>query len=82
MRNIAFNPPTLQITVGTKVTWTNMDSVNHTTTSDTGVWDSGSLGNGANFSYTFSQAGTFPCYCKPHGGPSGKGMSGVITVVP
>lgn len=82
MRNFAFNPSTLQVTVGTKVTWTNADSVSHSTTSDTGIWDSGLLGNGASFSYTFTQAGTYPFYCKPHGGPGGKGMSGVITVVP
>jgi plastocyanin len=82
MQNFAFNPPTLQVTVGTKVTWTNKDGVGHSTTSDTNVWDSGLLANGASFSHTFSQAGTFPFYCKPHGGPGGKGMSGTITVVP
>lgn len=82
MRNFTFNPPTLQVTVGTKVTWTNMDSVGHTTTSDTGVWDGGPLSNGASFAYTFSQPGTYPYYCKPHGGPGGRGMSGTITVVP
>jgi plastocyanin/glucose/arabinose dehydrogenase len=82
MRNVAFNPPSLQVKVGTKVTWTNRDDVEHTTTSDTGVWDSGLLPNGSSFSFTFAQAGTFPYYCRPHGGAGGKGMSGAITVVP
>ncbi len=82
MRNISFNPPTLQVKVGTKVTWTNKDDVDHTATSDTGVWDSGALSNGATFSFTFTQAGTFPYYCRPHGAPGGNGMSGTIVVVP
>jgi plastocyanin len=43
---------------------------------------SGNLaGNGASFTHTFTKAGSFPYYCRYHGGPGGQGMSGVITVV-
>ena len=82
MRNIAFNPLNLQVAVGTKVTWTNSDSVDHTSTSDTGVWDSGMMSTGQSFSFTFTTPGTFPYYCRPHGAPGGRGMAGTIVVVP
>src|ERR1700731_198629 len=38
-----FSPATITVPVGTTVTWTNMSASDsdHTTTSDTGLWDSG-----------------------------------------
>jgi plastocyanin len=69
----------LTVSPGTTVTWHNNDAVRHTVTSDTGLFD-GNLPGGADFQFTFSQPGTYPYYCKPHGGPGGKGMSGVIIV--
>lgn len=64
--NYSFSPDTLTIKTGTTVTWTNQDSVVHTVTSDTGLFDSGSLEKGKTFSYTFSTAGTFAYHCAPH----------------
>lgn len=64
--NFAFSPATLTISPGTTVTWINNDSVAHTSTSDTGVWDSGSLATGKSFSFTFNGAGTFPYHCSIH----------------
>lgn len=68
-----FNPATLNITVGTKVTWTNNSSTStiHTTTSDSGngaggVWDSGVLAPGQSFSFTFTTPGTFTYHCSIH----------------
>jgi plastocyanin len=72
----AFNPPTLTIKEGTTVTWTNQDAVVHTVTSDTGVFDSGDLAQGATFSYTFTTAGTYVYHCLPHHAR----MEGTITV--
>ena len=37
-------------------------------------------GNGVSFSHTFATAGSFPYFCRYHGGRGGSGMSGVITV--
>ena len=82
MINISFNPSTVEVAAGTTVIWVNKDGVEHTTTSDTGLWDSGLLPQGGTFSYTFTQPGTYPYYCRPHGGPGEVGMAGVITVVP
>jgi plastocyanin len=63
----SFSPPTITINVGDTVTWMNTDSIPHTTTSSTGLWDSGSMAPGASFSHTFTQAGTFSYVCTFHG---------------
>jgi len=66
IQNYAFNPSTLTIKVGDTVTWTNKDSVDHTVTSDTGVFASSSLANGQTFSYQFTTAGTYAYSCSIH----------------
>ncbi len=76
IKNFAFQPGSLSISVGDTVTWTNNDSfTSHTTTSDTNVWDSGALANGQSFSFTFLTAGTYTYSCTIY--PS---MHGTITV--
>lgn len=65
----AFNPPTLEVSVGTTVTWTNKDSTAHTVTSDDGTsFQSGKMDPGATFSYTFDTAGTYAYHCEFHAG--------------
>ncbi len=66
IRNFAFNPPTLTVKAGTMVNWTNEDSEPHTVTSNTGVFDSGTLSRGERFQYTFNQAGTYDYICTIH----------------
>jgi plastocyanin len=66
IQNFAFAPATITVPVGTKVTWTNMDSATHTVTSDTGAFDSKNLANGASFSFTFTQAGSYAYHCAIH----------------
>jgi plastocyanin len=73
--NRAFNPADLDVAVGTTVTWTNTDSTAHTTTSDGAGWNSGTLQPRAQFSTTFSSAGTFPYHCAIH-----PGMVGTVVV--
>jgi plastocyanin len=64
---MAFSPATLTVPMGTKVTWTNGDSVPHTVTSmGSGPLKSPSLGKGQTYSYTFTQAGTYMYYCSVH----------------
>ncbi len=78
MQNIAFNPSSLTVTVGTTVTWTNDDSTSHDVTfTDIAGVDSGTMSRGQTFSYTFNTAGTFHYYCKIHGASA---MSGTVTV--
>ena len=73
--DFAFAPATLTITAGDTVTWTNEDQIEHTATSTTGAFDSGLLGQGASFSFTFATPGTYDYLCTPH--PS---MTGQIVV--
>jgi len=73
----AYGVNPLVVAVGTPVTWTNTDAIAHTSTSDTGVWDSGILSPGQSFTFTFAQAGTYPYHCAIHGAAS---MSGTIVV--
>ena len=75
IQNMAFNPSTLNVQVGTTVTWINKDSVTHDVVSDTGLFTSGNLTNGMSYNYTFNQTGSFPYHCAIH--PS---MTGTIVV--
>ena len=64
--DFSFAPNNLTINVGDMVEWTNQDGVSHTSTSDDGVWDSGLLGQGDTFTYTFTLAGSYSYHCTPH----------------
>ena len=80
MKNTAFTPANRAISIGTTLTWKNQDNFAHTVTSGTpgnpsGLFDSGNLGSGGSFSYTFNSAGSFKYFCSIH--PS---MTGTITV--
>jgi plastocyanin len=78
---VAFNPPALEVARGTTVTWTQTDEGSfHTVTSGTvdtaatgattthtdGRFDSGQLAEGRQFTFTFSQPGTYPYFCVIH----------------
>jgi plastocyanin len=69
--NRAYTPDDLSVTVGTTVTWTNTDSVSHTSTSDAAGWNSGVVAPGGQFSFAFQSAGTFPYHCTIHPGMVG-----------
>jgi plastocyanin len=75
MVNFAFRPRSLTISAGTKVRWVVREGT-HSTTSNTGVWDSGVLSQGEAFGRVFRKAGTFKYHCTVH--PSA--MRGAITV--
>jgi plastocyanin len=69
---MTFNPSTITVKSGTTIKWTNMDGVAHTVTSDSGEFDSGSMGDGVTFSWTFSTPGTFAYHCAFHSGMKAK----------
>jgi plastocyanin len=64
--NFAFAPASVTVPAGTTITWTNQDTAPHTVTSDTGLWDSGTVNIGGSYSHTFSTPGTFPYHCAIH----------------
>jgi len=72
IEGFAFNPETITIKKGTTVIWTQRDSVKHTVTSDTGIFESNLLSEGQTYSYTFNKAGTFDYHCRPHSSMIGK----------
>jgi len=70
-----FTPTTLTATVGSTVVWTNRDADIHTTTSNTGLWNSNNLSLNGTFSFQFTTAGTYQYRCTNH--PT---MTGTIVV--
>jgi len=71
-----FSPEDLTINVGDTVTWTNDDDSPHTVTADDDQFNSGNMGEGAMWSYTFTEAGSYDYHCNYHGS-----MTGTVTVV-
>lgn len=75
-----FNPSTVTVVIGVNgtVIWSNGDTAIHTVTSTTldasGVplFNSGDMGMGAEFSYTFTVPGTYVYICIYHGDMVGK----------
>lgn len=70
--NYAFIPSTLTVKVGTTVEWVNNDKINHTVTSDDGVFDSGVFTTSEAFEYTFNTPGEYPYHCELHPFMKGK----------
>jgi len=66
IQNSAFAPTSVTVKVGDTITWTNRDAFSHTSTSDTGAWDTGVITAGASRSVTFTSAGTFAYHCSIH----------------
>jgi plastocyanin len=94
IKDFSFSPATLSVKAGTTVQWINSGPSSHTTTSDGGVWNSGTLsapsGGGAygggsaggTYQFTFNTPGTYPYHCSIHP-PSiaaYAGFTGTITV--
>jgi plastocyanin len=71
----SFSPNPVEVKVGEIVTWINNDSGRHTITSKDGTFDSGVMGKGQSFSFTFDKAGQYPYFCSPH-----PGMVGTVVV--
>lgn len=71
----AYAPNPISVSRGTTVMWMNNDTVTHTSTSDTGGWNSGAIAPGASFNFTFQSAGTFAYHCQIH-----PGMVGTVSV--
>lgn len=62
----AFEPATLTVKPGTRVTWTNEDSTAHTATADQGAWDTGTINHGQSRTIDFMHPGTYTYHCSFH----------------
>jgi len=72
VRDFPYQTDALTVPLGTKVIWVNDDTTDHTVTSDDGIFHSGYLGPGEQFSYLFDRPGNYPYHCEIH--PSEQGM--------
>lgn len=78
MGSSAYGVNPLLIVEGTSVVWQNDDTVAHTATSDTGIWDTGTIEPSASSSpIPFNSPGVFPYHDSIAGAAS---MSGTIEV--
>ena len=75
MNKMIFKMLFIIITANTTITWMNKDGVAHTVTSNTGIFDSGTINTNGIYSHLFSTAGSYPYHCSLH--PS---MTANITV--
>jgi plastocyanin len=76
IENYLYVPQSVTISAGEAVRWTNIDKVGHTATSVTpGMFDSGNLGQGESWQFTFNTTGVYEYLCTPH-----PWMTGTITV--
>lgn len=77
IQNFAFSPNMVNILQGDTVRWTNLDFAPHTATAAGGAFNSGTLGNGQSFSFTFNDVGTYDYSCRIH-----THMMGTVHVAP
>lgn len=79
-----FEPPFVEISPGTEVTWENVGRNEHNVTpvedgSFEGV-DTEQFAPGGSYAYTFEEPGDYAYYCTIHGTPT-RGQRGVIRLV-
>ena len=75
VKSFMFSPTSINVKIGTRVTWTNKDDEPHTVASDEGVFRSGALDTDESFSFKFDKPGTYHYTCTIH-----PRMIGTITV--
>lgn len=67
IKDFDFHPPDITVTVGTKITWTNMDGSEHTVADEAHkLFNSGYLHTGDHFSYTTASPGVIHYMCTLH----------------
>jgi plastocyanin len=72
IRQFAFQPAELRVTLGDTVEWKNDDILPHVVASDSTAWKSGELAVAASYSFVPTRRGRFPYHCDAH--PSMRGL--------
>lgn len=78
IRDFEFVPAEVTVARGTRVVWVNCEgapALGHTSTSDTGEWDSPLLVRGDTYERVFGDEGVLDYHCTPH-----PFMRGTVTV--
>jgi plastocyanin len=74
---LSFDPPQINVPIGSIVSWTNADSIQHTVTSnEEELFDAGPISPGDTFENVFDSPGDFGYHCAIH-----PFMTDVVTVV-
>jgi len=63
IQGLTFYPASISVLAGTTITWTNKDAIAYSVTSNTSLFNSGSIAFRKTFAYTFSTAGTYTYFC-------------------
>jgi plastocyanin len=71
IQDFRFEPPSVSVTAGDQVTWTNRDTAQHDATEE-GEFTTGLLKKGESASVTFDTEGTFAYICTVHPDMKGK----------
>jgi plastocyanin len=67
-----FDPATITMLPGEKITWTNTDGQVHSIVSDDATsFNSGDISAGGSFNFTPTVTGTYPYHCGQHPGVQG-----------
>jgi plastocyanin/uncharacterized membrane protein len=66
IKQMRFQPPTLNVKAGDKVDWKNEDIFSHTVTANDGTFDSGLIAPGSSWQTTVNKTGTVAYHCRPH----------------
>jgi len=82
IQTFKYGPKTLEVAVGTSVTWTNGDEIEHTVSAGIpehpdSLFDHALPTKGSTYEFTFARPGTFTYFCARH-----PFMRGEIRVVP
>ncbi len=75
--NFSYTPSTLTVKVGSTITVTNMESVEHTLSADNGSFNTGTLNKGKSTHFKLTKPGVYSFHCEFH-----PFMKGSIKVVP
>lgn len=83
LKDFTFKPKQILISRGTKITWRNVDLIEHTVNTDSHpghtyylVQNSRTLKSGDTYSVTFDKVGIYPYHCTPHAAT----MKGMVLV--
>jgi plastocyanin len=77
MTDNRYQPGRPTVRAGTTVTWVNRGANVHTISAQDASFDSGPIGPGESFSFTFARAGEYPVLCRQH---LLNGMTGAVVV--
>ncbi len=76
IKNMKFQPPTIEVKAGDSVQWKNEANMAHTATSDSDAWDTGDIeANATSKAVAFPAKGSNPYHCEIH-----PGMKGTVVV--